>query len=421
MSEQTRRDFLAKLGTLGAIGVSKAILPRWMPRMAFAQDANSHNGNIVICIFLRGGIDGLTAVVPYGEGRDYYDKRPTQFVPEPGRSEGSAIDLDGFFGLHPAMRPLKEVYDAGDLAIVHATGSTDPTRSHFDAMLYMEYGTPGNKLSDSGWLGRHLQSAAWQNDSPFRAVGFGAMLPDSLQGYNSALALESIAQFHFRGRPDEVRRIQQALAQLYTINAPAEPLDQQAQLVFQTMDQLRALSATEYEPANGADYPENPYGMGLRQIAQLIKANVGLEIACVDFGGWDTHETQGTLDGEFALLLSALTQGLHALYTDLGDTMQRVTVVTMSEFGRTVRENGSAGTDHGHGNFMMLMGGNVQGGRVYGEWPSLQPAYLSDGDLAITTDYRHVLAEVLSKHLGNNDLGYIFPNFAPNDLGLIVP
>lgn len=416
-----RREFLSSAAALGVVGASKSIFPRWMPRLVFRAPEQTPPGDVLVCIFLRGGMDGLSVVVPFGDGADYFDARPTQAVAEPGSGGDTAVDLDGYFGLHPALTPLKEIYDEGDLAIVHATGCIDPSRSHFDAMRFMEYGTPGEKVIGTGWIGRHLQSAAWQNDSPFRAVGMGAMVPESLRGPVSPLSIQSIADFHFRGREDELARLQQSLASLYTIEAPADMLGRQAGLVFETVDILQSLDATNYQPEGGAVYPDDEFGLGLRQVAQLIKADVGLEVACIDLGGWDTHEYQGTLDGEFNSLLTTLAQGLAAFYADLDGRMQGVSVVTMSEFGRRVAENGSAGTDHGHGNVMFLMGGGVVGGQVFADWPTLALNALDDGDLAITTDYRDVLAEVVGQRLGNPALGQVFPNFAPTPLGLMVP
>lgn len=277
---KTRREFLSGVGA-GAIGVSRGLFPAWMPRLAFRPSYQAGPGDVLVAIFLRGGIDGLSVVVPMGEGAGYYDNRPTIAVPEE-----SALDLDGFFGFHPALAPLHEVYHSGALAVVHATGSTDPSRSHFDAMQFMEYGTPGNKTTGTGWIGRHLESAAWQNDSPFRAVGMGAMVPSSLRGGTVPLSLRSIADFHLRGRPDELRQAEQVLARLYSVDAPVNTLGNQAKLVFETVDLLQSLDANHYEPANGAVYPEDDegFGMGLKQIAQLIKADVGLEVACIDLG-----------------------------------------------------------------------------------------------------------------------------------------
>ncbi|MBL8131747.1 MAG: DUF1501 domain-containing protein [Anaerolineae bacterium] len=417
----TRRDFLRGAGALGAVGVSKSFFPAWMPRLAFRQASQASRGDVLVAIFLRGGIDGLSVVVPYGDGAHYYDARPTQAVAEPGSGSNAALDLDGYFGFHPAFAPLIDIYQGGALGVVHATGSIDPSRSHFDAMQFMEYGTPGSKTTGTGWIGRHLQTASWQNDSPFRAVGMGAMSPASLRGA-TPLSLRSIADFHLRGREGELLRAQQSLMQLYSVSAPQDALQSQAGLVFETIDLLQALNAVTYQPTNGAVYPEDEegFGMGLRQIAQLIKANVGLEVACLDLGGWDTHENQGTHDGYFQSQLSVLAQGLSAFYADMQDLMPGVTVVTMSEFGRRVAENGSAGTDHGHGNFMLVMGGGAQGGRVYADWPTLAPEALNDGDLAITTDYRDVLAEILTHRLNNPALDQIFPNFTPTARGIVT-
>jgi uncharacterized protein (DUF1501 family) len=421
---QTRREFLSKTGMVGALGISKALFPAWMPRLAF-RPPNQNRGarDVLVCIFLRGGIDGLSAVAPYGEGANYYDNRPTQRLAEPGSGSGAAVDLDGFFGFHPALAPLKDIYDVGQLAVVHATGSIDPSRSHFDAMKFMEYGTPGAKNTGTGWIGRHLESAAWQNDSPFRAVGMGAMVPTSLRGNVTPLSLQSIANFHLRGREGELRKMQETLAQLYSVQAPVDDLSKQASMVFETVDMLQQINADGYTPSNGASYPDDGegFGQGLKQIAQLIKADVGLEVACVDLGGWDTHENQGTLDGFFNAHLSVLGRGLHAFYSDLQDSMSNITVVTMSEFGRRVAENGSSGTDHGHGNFMFVMGGGVQGGQVFARWPGLAPEALSDGDLEITTDYRDVLAEIINGRLGNAALDQVFPNFTVSPLGLVAP
>lgn len=416
----SRRGFLQSSAALGVVGASQSLFPQWMPRLAFRPQLSPGPGDILVCVFLRGGMDGLAAVAPYGDGRHYYDARPVTGLPEPGSS--GAIDLDGYFALHPALAPLKEIYDEGELAFVHATGSIDPTRSHFDAMRFMEYGTPGDKGTGTGWIGRHLQSAAWQNDSPFRAVGMGAMIPDSLRGPVSSLAIKSIADFHFKGREDEVERLRQSLANLYVIDSPRDALQQQARLVFDTVEQLKALDVTQYVPANGAVYPPGEYGLGLQQVAQIIKADMGLEVACVDIGGWDTHEEQGTLDGTFNFLLRALGQGLAAFYADLGEQMRNVTVVAMSEFGRQLIENGSQGTDHGHGNVMFLMGGGVVGGQVFANWPTLAPEARDEyGDLAITIDYRDVLAEVVGGRLLNPALDQVFPDYIPTPLGLLRP
>jgi uncharacterized protein (DUF1501 family) len=369
--------------------------------------------DVLVAIFQRGGMDGLNAVVPYGEGANYYDRRPTIAIPE-----SAVVDLNGFFGLHPSLRPLKDIYDNGALTVIHAAGSPDPTRSHFDAMEFMEKGIPGDKATTTGWINRHLQSASWQNDSPFRAIGMGTMMPSSLRGPVSALSLRSIADFHLGGREDQLATIQANIARMYRIDTPENLVEIQAAKVFNTVDILQALNAIEYIPANGAVYPDNEFGMALRQTAQLIKAGVGLEVSCIDIGGWDTHEYQGGVDGEMAGLLDNLAQGLAAFYLDLRDYMDGVTVVTMSEFGRRATENGSQGTDHGHGNAMFIMGGGATG-QIYADWRGLADEALDDGDLEITTDYRDVLGEVLTKRLGNFALDQIFPNYSVNMRGIV--
>jgi uncharacterized protein (DUF1501 family) len=413
----TRRNAVQKLGMIGAVGLSKALFPEWMPRLAFRQQGAP--GDVLVAIFLRGGMDGLSAIVPYAEGAAYYDPRPTIAVPEPNGSDGSAIDLDGFFGMNPALHPLKEVYDAGSLAVIQAVGSPNPTRSHFDAMELIERGTPMDKSTPNGWIGRHLQSAAWQNDSPFRAVGMGTMLPTSLRGAVSAVALKSIGDFHLGGREDQLQQVAASLSSLYAVEAPTDMLTSQAADVFATMSLLQSMNAVEYTPDNGAAYPDSDFGMGLKQIAQLIKAGVGLEVGCVDLGGWDTHENQGSAEtyGWMYQQLKELGEGLTAFYADLGEWMANVSVVAMSEFGRNVKENASRGTDHGRASCMFVMGGGINGG-VYADWPTLQLDALEDGDLAVTTDYRNVIAEILANRVLNPALDQVFPNHQPNFLGL---
>ena len=409
-SFSTRRSFL-KQGVLSLMGLS---LPYWMPRMFFAPPETPPRGDILISIFLRGGMDGLSAVVPYTEA-GYHDRRPTIHVPDT-----AVLDLDGQFGLHPNLAPLAEVWQEENLAVVHAAGSPDPTRSHFDAMDYMERGTPGEKQLETGWIGRHLQTVASDNDSPFRAVGMGAMLQSSLRGPVPALALRSIADFHLKGREEELADVQATLEQLYTVGYGADTaVADQAVQVFDAITLLEETDPLQYEPQHGAVYPEDEFGMGLRQIAQLIRADVGLEVACVDAGGWDTHESMGEYDdGLMAGLLLNLGAALGAFYTDMQDDMGRITVVVMSEFGRRVQENGSLGLDHGHGHCMFLIGEGVRGGQVYGDWPGLAEEQLDRGDLAITSDFRDVLGEIVQKRLGNSALDDVFPGYKPAFLGL---
>ena len=409
----TRRNFLKLSGLTALAGVMDR--PAWMPRLAFRPAAGGPAGDILICIFLRGAMDGLNAIVPHVETR-YHDLRPTIRIPDPDQANG-AIDLDGFFGLHPALEPLKDIYAEGDLAFIHASGSPDPSRSHFDAQDFMERGVPGNKTISSGWLARHLASVGTENDSPFRAVGMASILQTSLHGPVPAIALKSIADFHLNGNEQEIARVQQTLQSLYLGD---NWLDQEGQQVFQAIDFLEQADPSQYEPQHGAEYGEDFFGLGLKQIAQIIRADMGLEVACIDLGGWDTHANQGSVEGAMAALLTELAAGLNAFYTDLQEEFHRITLVTMSEFGRRVQENASQGTDHGHGNVMFLMGGGVNGGRVYGDWPGLEEENLDRGDLAITTDYRTVLSEIVQKRLLNDHLAEVFPNFEQTPfLGLV--
>ena len=382
------------------------------PLYVFAQEEVKRD--VLVVVFQRGGVDGLSVVVPYGEGGAYYDARPTTAL-----KEGSLHDLGGFFGLHPRLGALYEVYGSGHLAVVHAAGSPDPSRSHFDAMEGMERGTPGRKSTPTGWLARHLESAPWTNDSPFRALGLGTMVQSALRGPVPTLALQSIADFHLTGRDDQLGALQRTLAQLYRGGAD-EPLRGAAAETFRTVDALGTLADEAYTPAAGAAYPESPFGGALKQVAQLVKAEVGLEVACVDAGGWDTHEEQGGADGPLADLITDFGAGLAAFYADMHEHLDRVTVVSMSEFGRRVAENASRGTDHGHGNAMFVMGGGVRGG-VHTRWPGLNKGALDDGDLAVTTDYRDVLAEILDKRLGNGALDKVFLDYTPTLGDVLVP
>jgi len=348
----TRRDLL-KATALAALPIA---VPAWMPRLAFAPQGVAPRGDVLVCIFQRGGMDGLNVVVPHGESA-YYTARPRLAIAAPKSSDNTtAIDLDGFFGLHPALHPLKDMWEAQQLAIVHAAGSPDPSHSHFDAMDFMERGTSGEKQIPTGWLGRHLQITAGQNNSPFRAVGFGTMLQTSLRGPVPATALQSIAKFHLQGRQDVIAQFQKSLEAMY---GGSDNLAVEGHTTFDAVDMLTKLNPASYQPASGVKYPDGGFGLALMQVAQLIKAEVGLEVACVDIGGWDMHANEGSTDGELAKLLTEYGEGLAAFHTDLIDHMNNVTVVTMSEFGRRVQENASGGTDHGHGNVMFVMGGGA--------------------------------------------------------------
>lgn len=410
----SRRDFL-KLA--GSFAVAPA-LPAWMPRMAFAPQGVQPAGDILVVVFQRGGMDGISAVIPHGDSH-YYENRSALAIPEPeDGSDKTGIDLDGFFGLHPSLRPLKDLWDERTLALVHAVGSPDPTHSHFDAMDYMERGTPGEKSIPTGWIGRHLQTAPWQNESPFRAIGMGGVMQAALRGPIPVTTLKSISDFHLQGDVSQLTEIRARLESLYNLGST---LDGDAVETFNAVNILDKIDVNNYTPSGGAAYPETEFGMAMKQVAQIAKAEIGLEVACVDIGGWDTHNQQGQLEGELPTLLNEFSSGLASLYHDLGDRAKNVTIVTMSEFGRRVKENASDGTDHGHGNCMFVLGGGVNGGKVYGQWPGLAPENLYEGiDLNITTDYRDVLGEVVEKRLKNPALVDVFPTYADwKNLGIV--
>lgn len=417
----SRRDFLGNSLKSAAgllFGRSIAALPAWMPRLTLADPHVGPRGDTLVCLFLRGGADGLNIVVPHGDD-DYYRQRPTIGIPRPDddRADARTTDLDGFFGLHPALAPLQAVYQAGDLALVHATGSPDESRSHFEAMDLMERGAASGDYT--GWLARHLASLDTGNHSALRAVSVGDMLPASLTGIQNATALQSIAEYHLQGRDDRVGQMHTLLQTLYNQND--DLLTAAASQTFAAIDVLNQIDVAGYQP-RGRAYPQQEFGASMQVVAQLIHADVGLEVACVDYGGWDTHVAEGSTDGAIARQLDTLGQGLAAFYEDLQDKIDAVTVIVMSEFGRRVEENGGLGTDHGHGNMMMVLGGGINGGHVYARWPGLHADQLvGPGDLAITTDYRDVLGEILQQRLNNPGLAEVFPGYTVNEVGLAVP
>ncbi len=393
----TRRIFL-KNG--GMALVSLGFAPTFLARTAWA-DGRDARRKVLIAIFQRGAVDGLNMVVPFGDAA-YYKARPSIAIAQPGRDNG-AIDLDGFFGLNPRMAPLKPFWDRGALAVIHATGSPDDTRSHFDAQDYMESGTPGVKSTRDGWLNRYLHAKEHQKATPFRAVALAQQLPRSLQGSAPALAISRLDRFGLRGGSGASLEADYAAA-------ADELLGRTGQDTFDAVRALRNVDPARYTPASGAAYPRSAYGDSLRQIAQLVKADVGLEVAFGESGQWDHHANEGGATGQIANRLDDFSRGIAALATDLGDAMQDVVILTMSEFGRTVAENGNRGTDHGHGNAMLALGGVVRGGKVYGRWPGLEVEQRWQGrDLAITTDFRDVFAEVVTRHLDLDDASAVFP------------
>ena len=401
----SRRVFL-KNGAFAFVTLGFA--PSFLARTAFAA-GKSGRPKQLIAIFQRGAVDGLSVVVPFGES-EYYRARPSIAIPRPNSGENAAVDLDGFFGLNPRLQALKPLWDARQLAIVHACGSPDSTRSHFDAQDYMESGTPGVKSTSEGWLNRYLQARHTEETTPFRAVALTAQLPRVLQGAAPALAMNQIAQFGIRG--GQASDAIGASFEAEYASAADRVLNGTGREAFNAIKILKTTDPSKYQPANGVDYPRSPFGQALRQVAQLTKANVGLEVAFADVGGWDTHVNQGASQGQLAGRLEDFSRAIAALVADLGDRLEDTVVLTMSEFGRAVNENGNRGTDHGHGNAMMVIGGGVRGGHVFGKWPGLAAAQRYDGrDLAVTTDFRDVFGEIVTKHLGLQDARQVFPGF----------
>jgi uncharacterized protein (DUF1501 family) len=350
-------------------------------------------------------------VVPYGDS-DYYNARRTIAIPKPGQTDG-AIDLDKFFGLHPSLKSFDKLWKSKQLAIVHAVGSPDNTRSHFDAQDYMESATPGIKSTRDGWLNRILQETQSKNDSPFRAVSMTSQLPRSLYGRAPSVAMTNINDFSIKAGI-YTSNVQGGFEGLYE-ESVKDTLGETGQETFEAVKFLKQANPSQYKPENGAVYPNIPFGRSLLQIAQLIKAGVGLEVAFTDTPGlnWDTHANEGSSRGQIANLLRGFGESIAALVTDLGSRMDDVVILTMSEFGRTVRENGSRGTDHGHANALFVIGNSVKGGKVYGDWRGLASDKLYEGrDLDVTTDFRDVFGEVANKHFGNKNLDKLFPGYA---------
>jgi uncharacterized protein (DUF1501 family) len=396
-------------GALAIVGTS--VIPSFLTRAVYAADtaAGGAAGKRLVVLFQRGAADGLNIVVPWAE-QAYYNMRPSIAIPRPRNGEG-VIDLDGFFGLHPSMTAFKTLWDQKHLAIVHAAGSPDTTRSHFDAQDYMESGTPGVKSTEDGWLNRAVAGVKEDKPSPFRAVAMGGALPRTLAGPVPAVAMSDIRGFAVGGRGPGAAVASNTFEAMYEQSVDSV-LHGTGNETFEAVKMLKSADPDKYTPAAGANYPRGRFGDSLRQVAQLIKANLGVEVAFADIGGWDHHVNEGNVQGQIANLTREFSQAITAFWTDLGDLGENTVIVTMSEFGRTARENGNRGTDHGHANVMFVLGGPVQGGKVYGRWPGLQPEQLYEGrDLAVTTDFRQVLGEAVYSHLGSKELQKIFPGF----------
>ncbi|MGI4827264.1 MAG: DUF1501 domain-containing protein [Janthinobacterium lividum] len=398
----TRRAFL-KNGALALVGTS--VIPAFLTRSVYAQvNSAAGAGKRLVVIFQRGACDGLNVVVPYTEPY-YYAMRPTIAI-----QKNEVLDLDGTFGLHPAMASLKPLWDSRQLAAIHAVGSPDPTRSHFDAQDFMESGTPGVKSTVDGWLNRALKAEVLHaKPSPFRAVALGTEVPRTLQGHVPAISVANLRDFSLGDRTPQAAHLSNAFQAMYDESTDAV-LHGTGQETFEAVRMLKAADPATYKPAAGVNYPNIPFGNSMKQIAQLMKADLGVEAAFADVGGWDTHQNQGGANGQLATRLREFSESIAAFWQDMGTGAENVTIVTMSEFGRTARQNGTGGTDHGHANVMFVLGGAVKGGKVYGRWPGLSPEQLNEGrDLAVTTDFRSVLAEAAMHSFGSGQLETVFP------------
>ncbi|CAN5587945.1 DUF1501 domain-containing protein [soil metagenome] len=408
-----RRYFLKSSGIgLASFGLM-SVAPNFLHQFANAQTLTGSYGKkkVLITIFQRGAVDGLNMVVPYGES-EYYDLRRTIAIPKPNQTDG-AINLDGFFGLHPSLKPFESFWKNKQLAIVHSAGSPDNTRSHFDAQDYMESATPGVKSTKDGWLNRVLQTKVEKDASPFRAVALNQQIPRSLMGRAPTIAMTNLTDFAINAGA-YTSSVQGGFEGIWQQKA-TDSLGDTGKETFEAVNFLKRANPAQYKTNNGAQYPNSQLGRSLLQIAQLIKAGVGLEVAFAETGGWDTHSGEGGARGQLANLLRDFGQSIAALAADLGKQMDDVVILTMSEFGRTARENGTRGTDHGHANAMFVLGNSVKGGKVYGDWKGLKSDQLNEGrDLAVTTDFRDVFGEVAYKHLGNKNLDKIFPNYSAN-------
>jgi uncharacterized protein (DUF1501 family) len=400
----TNRRFFLRNGAVAIAGT--AAIPSFLVRSVLAEAESTRRGRLVV-VFQRGAVDGLNVVVPYRE-KNYYAMRPTIGIPAT-----QVLDLDGFFGLHPSLASLQPLYRGGHLAVVHAAGSPDMTRSHFDAQDYMESGTPGVKSTSDGWLNRALQSEDLRHQcehTAFRAIALGAQVPLTLAGKTPALAIGNVNNFAVGGRVEApVSPAASAFEAMYS-DSGDRIFHATGEATFEAVKMLRAADPAQYEPTAGAEYPNSEFGNNMRQIAQLLKANLGVEAAFTDASGWDTHQNQGGVEGQLSNRLRDFSDSITAFWRDLGDGGEDVTLVTMSEFGRTARQNGTGGTDHGHANAMFVLGGRVRGGKVYGQWPGLADHELNEGrDLAVTTDFRAVLGEVVSKSIGADNFEMVFP------------
>lgn len=416
-----RRDFLklgaTGLGTLAAAHAMPEVLANLLTGRVSA-DAGKANGpkKQLVVIFQRGAMDGLNALVPFYDD-NYYSMRPTLAVPRPKKGEAvSALDLDGRFGLNSNLAAFLPLFQSGKLAAITAVGSPDTTRSHFDAQDYMESGTPGRKATADGWLNRYLQTSKAANATPFRAVSMTQLTPRTMQGKADVVAMGNLNDFNFRAG-NATGKVTTSFEEMYAKQA-ADALRGTGQETVEAVKFLKKANPARFQPENGAKYPTSTFGNAMKQIGQLIKSEVGLEVAFTDIGGWDTHVNQGAPNQQFGALnrnLRDLGDTLGAFAQDMGPRMDNILVLTMTEFGRTVRQNGTGGTDHGHGSCMFALGAGVKGGKVYGDLPKLNSTNLYEGrDVPVTTDFRDVFAEVLSRHMNDSNLAPVLPGYPVN-------
>jgi uncharacterized protein (DUF1501 family) len=418
----SRRGFL-KSGGLALFGIGLGGLPGFVAKAAANVKAPGlfKRRKTLICIFQRGAMDGLMAVTPFTD--DYLKAaRPTLFMsPAKTGNRKSSIDLDGKFGLHPSMQAFESVFRDGRLAIVHGIGSPNNTRSHFDAQDYMESGTPFNKGTASGWLNRAVGLLGHDGATPFQAVSLTSSLPRSFYGDNPSVAINNLQDFaiQMKGNPNGANMVSKSFEDLYD-QTTSSLLKDTGKESFDAMKMLKKVYTKNYKAENGANYPNSALGNSLKQIAQLVKMDVGLEVAFAESGGWDTHFNQGTDSGIFARNVNDLSESIMAFWTDMGTLQDDVTVMTMTEFGRTVKQNGTGGTDHGRGSCNFILGNDVAGGKVHGKMNTLAVENLEDGrDLAVTTDFRTVFSEVVDKHLGINKDAVLFPDWKGSHIGMM--
>ena len=417
----SRRAFI-KSGGLAMFGIGIGGVPAFLARAADSNKLIDNYGKkkILVCIFQRGAMDGLMAVTPF---TDTYLQaaRPNLFISAAKDQKGTPlIDLDGRFGLHPSMKAFETLFNEKRLAIVHGIGSPNNTRSHFDAQDYMESGTPDNKGTSSGWLNRAV-GLLGHDASPFQAVSMTSSLPRSFYGDNPALAISNLNDFRLqtKGNPYTNTVTAKSFEDLYD-QTSSDLLKQTGKESFDAMKMLQKIDTKNYKTTNNVIYPPSPLGNSLKQIAQLIKADVGMEVAFAESTGWDTHFNQGNENGVFARNAADLSNSIVAFWNDLALLQDKVTLMTMTEFGRTVKQNGSRGTDHGRASCNFILGNDVNGGKVHGKVDTLAVENLTDGrDLTVTTDFRSVFSEVADQHLKINKDNILFPGWSGNTIGVM--